>query len=226
VKAVKKRTYTSVVRREQAARTRSMIIDAAAELFTSEGYARTTVRAIAELAGVAPDTVYASFGSKVRVLTALIDSRLAPPGVANVMDRPEARTVRDGSDQRHQLRLFAQDIASLSTRVRPIYEVLRTASAVEPEVGEVFAEMEDNRLANMGRLASWLAARGPLRVNRERAGEIIWALASPDLARMLCDIRGWSKVEYADWLEAMLVSALLPESNDTAPERPTRKVRS
>src|SRR5258708_35710695 len=138
VKPVKKRPYTSTVRQDQAARTRLLITDAANDLFTSKGYARTTVRAIAERAGVAPDTVYASFGSKVRILTALVDARLAPPGVANVMDRPEARAVRDELDQRRQLRLFALDIAAVSTRVRPIYEILRTASAVEPELREVF----------------------------------------------------------------------------------------
>src|ERR1700716_3556721 len=99
---VKKRSYTSIVRKEQAALTRSLIVDAAVDLFTSQGYARTTVRAIAERAGVAPDTVYASFGSKVRVLTAVIDSRLAPSGVDNVMDRPEAVAVRDDPDQRSQ----------------------------------------------------------------------------------------------------------------------------
>ena len=209
---VKKRPYKSVVRQDQVARTRALIIDAAAHLFTSQGYARTTVRAIAEHAGVAPDTVYATFGTKVRILTALIDVRLSPPGLANVMDRPEALAVRDEPDQRQQLRRFARDIAAISARVRPIYEVLRTAAAVEPEVGDVFAEMEQHRLANMRRLATWLAARGPLRVSKDRAGEITWALASPDVARMLCDVRGWSEAEHAEWLEATLAAALLPSS--------------
>ena len=215
---VKKRSYKSIVRREQAARTRSLIIDAAAELFTTQGFARTTIRAIAELAGVAPDTVYAIFGSKVRVLTALIDARLAPPGVANVMDRPEARTMRDEPDQRRQLRLFAQDIAALSTRVRPIYEVLRTAGAVEDEVRDVFTEMEQHRLANMRRVAQWVARRGPLRVDTARAAEIVWVLASPDVARMCCDVRGWSEAEHAAWLEEMLTAALLPEATVSTPK--------
>jgi AcrR family transcriptional regulator len=223
---VKTRSYTSKVRQDQAARTRSLIIDAATDLFTSQGYARTTVRAVAERAGVAPDTVYASFGSKVRILTALVDARLAPPGVGNIMDRPEAQAVRDEPDQLRQLRLFARDIAAVSTRVRPIYEVLRTASAVEPEVGAVFAEMEQNRLANMRRLATWLAAHGPLRLTEDRAGDIIWALASPDVARMLCDTRGWSESEHADWLEATLAAALLPDTESKVLHRGAPPPRS
>lgn len=207
---VKKRTYVSTVRREQAAQTRGLIVAAAADLFTTDGYARTTIRAIAERAGVAADTVYATFGSKVRVLTAVIDDRLAPSGTPNVMERPEALAVRDEPDQRGQLHRFALDIAALSTRVRPIYEVLRTAAASEPQVREVFDEMEQHRLTNMRRLAGWLVAHGPLTVTEARAGDIIWTLASPEVARMLCDVRGWSEAEHAAWLESSLAAALIP----------------
>jgi AcrR family transcriptional regulator len=218
-KPVKKRPYRSELRQQQAALTRSAIVDAAAELFVSEGYAGTSVRAIAERAGVAPDTVYAVYGSKVRVLTAVIDARLAPPGVANVTDRPEALAVRDETDQRAQLSRFARDIASLSTRVRPVYEVLLTASSSVPEVRAVFDEMEDHRLANMARFASWLSERGPLRVDESTAATIIWALASPDVARMLCDVRGWTEADHADWLETTLACSLLPGSADVPSKR-------
>lgn len=207
---VKKRPYSSPVREEQAARTRARILEAAGELFAADGYGQTTVRAIADAAGVANDTVYAVFGSKARVLTALIDQRMAPAaGVTNVLDRPEARAVRDAPDQRSQLHLFALDVAAVSARVRPVYEILRTASAVETEMGAIHAEMDHYRLRNMTEAAGWLAAKGPLRVDVEEAGEIIWALASPDVARMLCDVRGWSEERYATWLEHMLVAALL-----------------
>ncbi len=207
---VKRRPYVSALRKEQAARTRGLIIDAAAGLFVSEGYARTTVQAIAERAGVAPDTVYAVFGTKVRVLTAVLDSRLAPSGEASVMDRPESHSVRDEPDQRRQLHRFAHGMAGVSARIRPVYEVLRTAGAVEPEVAEVFAEMEQHRLAHMRQLAGWFARGGPLRVSQDRAAEILWVLTSPDVARMLCDVRGWSHAQHAAWLETMLTCALLP----------------
>ncbi len=208
---VKKRQYRSEIRQQQAALTRSSIVDAAAELFVANGFAGTTVRAIADRAEVASDTVYAIFGNKVRVLTAVIDARLAPPGTANVMDRPEAQAVRAEPDQRAQLARFARDIASLSTRVRPVFEVLRTAAASEPGVRTVFEEMEANRYRNMERLVTWLAERGPLRVDHDRAAAITWTLASPDVARMLCDVQAWSEDEHAQWLEEALTAALLPD---------------
>jgi AcrR family transcriptional regulator len=207
-----KRTYRSVVRQEQAQRTRATIVDAAAELFVERGYAKATVQAIAERAGVAADTVYATFGSKVRLLTAVIDSRLAPPGVANVMDRPEAQAVRDEPDQRRQIGLFARDMAGLSTRVRPIFEVLRAAADLEPEVSAVYAEQQHQRLANLSRFTEWLAAKGPLTTPIAEAAATVWVLASPDVGRMLCELLGWTEAEHARWLEKTLVAALLPRS--------------
>ena len=209
-KAVKPRRYASPLRQEQAAQTRARILDAARTLFERDGFARTTVKAIAAAAKVAPDTVYATFGTKVSVLTALIDRELtASADAASVTDRPEALAVRDELDQREQLRLFARDIATVLERVGPVYEIMRNAAAVDAELRAVTQEMDNNRLKQLRKIAGWVAARGPLRVDVERASEIIWAIASPDVARMLCDGRGWTVDDYATWLEDTLVHTLL-----------------
>ena len=207
-----KRKYSSAVREEQAARTRTRILDAAAELFLERGYARTTMKDIAVQADVARDTVHAIFGSKARVLTALIDHRLVPDGsVTNVTQLPEALAIKDEVDQRKQIELFAKFIAGISTELRPVFEILRTASAVEPEMAKVFEEMDQFRMNNMQTYASWIAARGPLRVSTRQAGEIIWALASLDVARMLCDELGWTESQHARWLSDTLIRTLLPD---------------
>ena len=206
------RKYSSTVRDEQAARTRARILDAASELFLERGYARTTMKDIADLAGVARDTVHAVFGSKARVLTALIDVRLVPDdSVANVTQRADAQAIKDEVDQRKQIELFATFITGISTQLRPVFEILRTASAVEPEMATVFEEMDRFRMKNMQTYAKWIAARGPLRISTRRAGEIIWTLASPDVARMLCDELGWTQSQHARWLADTLVRTLLPD---------------
>ena len=206
------RRYSSPVRDEQAARTRTRILDAASDLFLERGYARTTMKDIADGAGVARDTVHAVFGSKAKVLTALIDLRLVPDdSVANVTQRPDAQAVKAEVDQRKQIELFATFITGLSTQLRPVFEILRTASAVEPDMAKVFEEMDRFRLHNMHTYAKWIAARGPLRVSTRRAGEIIWTLASPDVARMLCDELGWSPTQHARWLADSLIRTLLPD---------------
>jgi AcrR family transcriptional regulator len=208
-----KRRYSSAVREEQAARTRARILDAAGELFLERGYGRTTVQDLADRAGVARDTVHAIFGGKARVLTALIDTRLVPDGaVANVTETPSAQAIKAEVDPRAQIERFATWIAAMSTRLRPVFEILRTASAVEPEMATVFAEMDRFRLKNMQTYARWFASRGRLRVSTKRAAEITWALASPDVARMLCDELGWSEAEHARWLADTLARSLLADA--------------
>src|SRR5262249_62254185 len=63
--------YTPPRRREQAAATRREILEAARRLFERQGYASTTMAAIAAEAGVALKTVYVAFETKSGVLRAL-----------------------------------------------------------------------------------------------------------------------------------------------------------
>jgi len=89
--------------------------------------------------------VYATFGSKARLLTALLDIRLAPGGQTGILDRPEMQAIRGEGDPRQLLPLFARDYAAMSERVRPVAEVLRTAKAAEPQMAAVREEMEVHR---------------------------------------------------------------------------------
>src|SRR5258708_34502940 len=57
-----KRSYDATRRAEAAARTRQSILEAARTLFAENGYSATSMAAIAQAAGVALDTVYASAG--------------------------------------------------------------------------------------------------------------------------------------------------------------------
>lgn len=216
-----RRAYDSALRREQAASTRARILDAAEASFRSAGYAATTIKRIAHEAGVAVDTVYATFGTKARVLTALIDRGLVPSGdTASVLDSPPARAVRDETDPLRQVHRFGASIAQLSERTRPMAEILRTASAVEADLAPVYDEMEGHRLANMRQVARWFAARGPLRTSARRAGDVVYVLTSPDVARLLCDRLGWTSEQYGAWLADTLARTLLDDAVAGAPKRP------
>src|SRR5438067_3507837 len=67
----KRRAYDSPRRREQAAETRALIVSQAQRLFERDGYAATSMAAIAGAAGVALKTVYLSFGNKPALLRAV-----------------------------------------------------------------------------------------------------------------------------------------------------------
>src|SRR6266436_4138591 len=71
------RRYRSPRREQQARRTRARIITAAARRFLARGYAAATMRAVAADAGVALPTVELAFGTKARLLKAVIDTAIA-----------------------------------------------------------------------------------------------------------------------------------------------------
>ena len=67
-----KRKYDTTSRRAAATATRDRICAAAEELFLRDGYARTSIRAVARAAGVADATIYLAFADKPALLDAVI----------------------------------------------------------------------------------------------------------------------------------------------------------
>src|ERR1700738_4766032 len=59
-----KREYDSTRRRAQARQTREAILDVARRRFLADGFAPTTIAAIAAEAGVSVDSIYKTFGRK------------------------------------------------------------------------------------------------------------------------------------------------------------------
>ena len=70
-------------------------------------------------------------------------------------------------------------------------------------------EMDAQRFNYMRTIVQHPASRVKLRVPLNRAAQIVWTLASPDVGRMLCDVQGWTTGQYADWLEDALATTLL-----------------
>ena len=56
---------------------RDEILDAAAELFTSQGFANTSTRAIADAVGIRQSSLYHHFGTKDDILAELLDGTVA-----------------------------------------------------------------------------------------------------------------------------------------------------
>jgi len=71
-----KRRYHSPLRAAQAEATRRRVIDAALDRFAVNGFGATSVAELARAAGVAPETIYGTFGSKQGVLAAIAEMAL------------------------------------------------------------------------------------------------------------------------------------------------------
>lgn len=208
-----KRPYNSSRRKEGALQTRRQIVEAARDLFITHGYAGATLEAIAAQAGVAVETVYAAFGSKRAILSALIDmSVVGDEQPVPLLEREGPQAVAHETDQRRQVAMFAAGIAEIMQRMAPLFELMRAAAKTEPDIAELENSILDSRLEGMTFFVHALLQNGPLRdgLTSEAAAETVWALTSGEVFTLLTGTRGWSEAAYTRWLTETLTRLLLP----------------
>ena len=205
----------SGVRRDQA-RTRlarAAVVGAARTLFLERGYGATTIDAISELADVPAATVYRLFSSKHGILKALLDASIVGDDENVPMaDRPQVRTLLAERDPRELLAGFVAITAQVNARVAPLYRVLVSAAGTDPDAAALLDTLTAQRQQGQRLVARALARAGALRPEvRERdAADIIHALLSPELYRLLVIDRGWKPERYQPWLAQTLADQLLP----------------
>jgi AcrR family transcriptional regulator len=204
---VKRRRYESPRRREAAERTREAIIGAARTLFLDRGYALTTLEQVAEQAGVATPTVYATFGNKRELLFAIAQTaRRGDAGPTPLLERPEIKQAHAEPDPERQIALVAAQVRRIRERTGPIARVIKLAGAVDAEIAARSAQNERDRLGSMKVLARAIRAPG---LTTAAAADVLFALTSNELFELLVLDRGWSPKRYEEWLEQQLRAALL-----------------
>ena len=158
-----KRRYNSPRRQEQAAATRRSILDAAQQLFERQGYAATTMEAIAAEADVALKTVYIAFATKSGLLRALWDLLLKGDEDEAAVDQREwFREVIEEPDPERQLRLNARTRA-VKLRIAPLLEVIRDAAPVEPDTAALWNLIQSDFYANQRAIVETLHKRHALK---------------------------------------------------------------
>jgi AcrR family transcriptional regulator len=208
---VKRKPYESPVRAAAARETRRRIRAAAAELFTSEGYAATTMTAVAAAAGVSDRTVYLSFETKAALLNECI--RVAVRGgdeEAPLMVRAGFRAVLEAPPERMLARL-ADASAQLMRRAARLLAVGESAWNQDPLLRELRERGRAATRADALDIAKALRRARVLRrgMSPQRAADVIYALtASESVYLRLVDDQGWSDSAYARMLERALVGAL------------------
>jgi TetR/AcrR family transcriptional regulator, regulator of autoinduction and epiphytic fitness len=212
---VKPRPYDTTNRQRQAAETRRRIFEAAQELFTRDGYVTTTIAAIADQAGVAVQTVYASTKSKRDILKGIIDLAISGEDEqVPVQASSRWQEIEAEPDPRTALRRLARLHREICVREAPAFAIMADAAGSDAEIRTLMHEMADQRYQDHHRLAKTLHQTAQIRpdLSSRRAADIIWALANERTYLALVRERGWSTQDYEDWLADQLIAALLVSS--------------
>lgn len=204
MKAVK--SPAGSVRAEQAAVTRRRIEDAARRLFVLQGYGTTTLRQIADAAGVAVQTLYAVYESKANLLRALAET---------VRDDPEADAAYGLAlaepDRDRALALFARSIRLRWQTGHDLFTTHVEAASVDLDVRDDLATLLKGRRWGIARLARSLVDASPVLGDAARVAAIIDALTLPELYAELAGVHGWTADDYERWLAAGLADAMQRE---------------
>ena len=146
------RRYDSSGRRARATQSQRQVLETASTLFVANGYAATTIAAVAKAANVSQPTIFAAFGTKAGLLKRCIEVAFAGDDEdVPVADRPLAQWVYDTDDAHEVLRRYAVMMGVVARRSGLIYDVLVRAADAEPELAELLADFERQRL----RVRAW-----------------------------------------------------------------------
>lgn len=206
------RTKNRAARAEKARATRRRIIAAATELLVRDGYLQTTMADIARQAGVAVQTLYLSFGSKVAVLTAALDTAIGGDDEpVPVLGRPWFARLCAEPDPVTALDILVGTATEIIDRVYPLYAAMSNASA-DPELAEVRDRSKRQRFASHLPAMQELARRDGFNphLSVQRATEIFYTLMSEETYGLLVAEHGWTVPDWSGWARHHLQAELFP----------------
>jgi AcrR family transcriptional regulator len=199
-------------RQAQARATRRRIVDAAHELFLADGYAATTLDAVAARAGVAVQTVYFHFRNKRTVLKHVVDiASVGDDEQVALLERPWQQQMREAPDAAGAVAVWMRMSREVYERIVPIMRVVHEASGSDPDMAEQRRTSKEQTLRAHRALAEHLHERGALRedLDVDTAGEVLYTLVSLEVHLLTTAELGWSAQRWERWACDTVVRAVL-----------------
>ena len=197
-----RRGYVSATRTKQAEKTRKRVIEAATRLFVQQGYATTTMRAIADEAGVSVPTVELLFGTKAQLLHVVIDVAVAGDDEpVPVLRRAWAADAQSARDLAGFLSVVAKVLSAAQARSAGLVLAAYEAAASDPDIQLLIMDRESQRERTATWIVNGVVERAGLRpgLDRARATDTLWMLMDPVIFHRLTRHRDWSSDRYASW---------------------------
>jgi AcrR family transcriptional regulator len=206
------RRYDSPRRRQQAADTRRDILAGAERRFEADGYAGTTMAAIAREAGVALKTVYLAFETKSGLLRELWHLRLRGDDERTpVGERSWYQEVLQEPDPERQLRLNARNARVVKERAGSLLAVIRSGAPLDREIAGLWQRIQSDFWDNQQAIVESVRAKRALGEGLDvtRATDILWTLNHPDGWLLLVVERGWTPEQWERWFADTSCAQLL-----------------
>jgi AcrR family transcriptional regulator len=211
VMAQVKRSYDASGRREQARARRRAVVVAAKALFERDGFRLTTIRAVAERAGVSAESIYKGFGTKAALAKAVFDFVIAGDDEPlPVWRRSEADAIRAEPDVWRKIRLYARGLAERQQRSAKVQILIRDGGHTDESLVALWQQLLAERLTGMTMLGRHLIESGQLRegIELDEVRDVLWTYTAVELYELLVLERGWPLDRYANWIAQAITAAL------------------
>lgn len=219
-------SQTAELRARRIAGTEQRLISAATRLFIRDGYAATTLAAVAEAAGVAPRTVYSRFGTKAALLKRSLDVALVGDTASvDVAGREWFRRARTAPTLEERIAVSSRGSREMMERAGPLLAVIAEAAPSEPEIAAAFQADREATRDNIRGFWAAAAADGllPPGADVKWLGDTAALLAAAETYLLGTRTVGWNPDEYEEWRSAtwqrLAAAATLPAGTAQRPRR-------
>jgi AcrR family transcriptional regulator len=185
------------------AETEQRILIAAVELFRRDGYAATTLAAVAQAAGVGDRTVYVRFGTKAALFKRVVDVTVAGDADrASIRERTRARPAMSAATAAERIADFAQLGRSIMERTGSLFAVAQEAASAEPLIEKSW---QGGRLATWHAMQEFWAAMArdgllPAATDLDWLADTSAVLSEAETYLMVGKLFGWDLDRYEHWL--------------------------
>ena len=203
----------------QAAQTRAAILDAAARLFGEFGWVDTSMRRVAKEAGVSMETVYAGFGSKPDLLSAVMDvAVVGDDQPIPLAQRDVVRELATGTREERVAKAAGMSTA-ISSRTCDLVQALIQGSATDVALAQRLAALDERRRGEIAAYFEQVASRPPSRPELDE----VWLLTSAEVFHMLVRRSGWTRQQYERWLTEHLLRLVSQDHDNTSQQKKTQR---
>jgi AcrR family transcriptional regulator len=195
------------------------VVVAAAELFATEGYARTTLGKIAHAAGVSTETVQGQ-GPKAALMIAAVEyTAFGVSGEEHVFNLAEGRRLLAVEDSAAAAEVFAEMQADIFQRIGQLAQALIGAATADPELDRFLADMFSSVELQIRRILGMFGERGWLRhdIPFDELVETVAVVGGVETYLHLTRRAGWTAAAYREWLQRMLGENVLRTVRRTSP---------
>jgi AcrR family transcriptional regulator len=206
------RTYDASGRQAAAEERRRHVVDTAHRLFVTEGYGPTSIARIAEEAGVSAPTVYAVFGSKAGLLSAVAGVAVAGDHEEGlVRDREELTTVRTATTGAEWVEMGAHYTRVVQERSAAVLHLVTSVAGADPAVAELLDQLNAGRRADLELAFTFLPGMRA-DVSTQDVVNVVDAMTHWETWWTLVEVGGWTPDRYQEWLAEIMARWLLADS--------------